>query len=274
MSLFLFTMNEYEFPAPQADAPNLPDDTANVESNEAEQSAEETQETTSQELTRADLEQLLAERDAVWQQRLDTAKQEAQSKADRARNVALNKANAFEKEYVPTLKAIGIALTPEQVTEAKRGIIDHEFWQTETAPPPNTGRPVEMPTSAQTARRIVSRAELEQYVTSQGVRANEINLERYAGLWSDTPGALEALQGELNAAKQRRVEQSSERNVMQQFGNTSAAAITVRGGASNPEKEMEQLLNQDPSTFPGGVMAYERRMDALDAQLRKAGKWK
>ena len=260
-------MFEPTTPDEQGEMPTPLDAAAETEPMDAQASEAQTPDTP-QALTRAELDKLLAARDAQWQARLDEAKREARSQADRARNVALNKAKAFEADYAPALKEMGIELTPEQVTQAKTTIINREFWQPDPEP---TSAPTP-PTQA----KIVSRDEVAQYVQAQGINPNQFPIEKFAGLRSDTPGALEALMAEINAAKTRRTTPNGsgpERQVMQQFANT-AAGTKGTPSAGNPERHMENLLNQDPSAYPGGVMAYERRMNALTEQLQKTGKWK
>lgn len=190
----------------------------------------ETQETqpaeTPQPLTRAELDELLAQRDALWQSRLDEAKKESQSRADRARNVALNKANAFERDYAPVLQAMGMNLTPEQVATAKQEIINREFWQPEQAPtqPQPSAQPQQV--------HIVSRDEIAQYVQQQGVDVSNFPIEKFAGLPSNAPGALESLQAEISAAKTRKTTPAAQ--VVQQFGNTGRATPTQVRAAADP----------------------------------------
>lgn len=178
-------------------------------------------------LTRAELDELLAQRDAQWQARLEDVQKQSIAKSDRARNIALNKANAFEKDYAPTLKRIGVELTEEQIRATKTAIIDNEFWGSDPEPPPQAPMP-----------HIVTREEIAAYVRAQGVAEQDFNIEKFAGLRSDAAGADQALQAELAAARKRQAARSqppsAESQVVQQFGNTAPTAASGARASTDP----------------------------------------
>ncbi len=221
------------------------------------------------------------EYDAQQQARLQEVLRLAQAKSDKARETAIRKANAFEHEYVAKMKEAGIELTPEQIQAVKQNVINAEFWSPNNATDAAQFYAQQMaamyaPQHVQPqgdGRRLVSRAELAAYVRSQGLAENEVNLDRYAGLYNDTPGAREAFLADVQAAKNRRAQNSEAGRVVQQFGGTA----TPSGRSGKPydaEKEMERLHAQDPSTYPGGVREYEKRMEQLESELVSSGKWK
>lgn len=185
-------------------------------------------------LTRAELDELLAQRDAQWQARLEDVQKQSIAKSDRARNIALNKANAFEKDYAPTLKRIGVELTDEQIRAAKTAIIDNEFWGSDPEPPPQTP----MPPPQTPMPHIVTREEIVAYVRAQGVAEQDFNIGKFAGLRSDDAGAGQALQAELDAARKRQAarsqQPSAESQVVQQFGNTAPTAASGARASTDP----------------------------------------
>lgn len=131
--------------------------------------------------------------------------------------------------------------------------------------------------AAPTNAPIVPRATIVNYLQGQGLAPTDIETisGRFAGL-PDTPQNAQAFMAEVTAAQQRRTPAapSQEQRVVQQFGGTAAPAARAAGAPSDPQKEMERLLNTDPTKYPGGVNAYEQRLDLVDKQIEKSGGYK
>lgn len=250
-----------------------------VESLDAETNGDETQSgvvqpQAPQYLSREDLQAYLAERDAQWEQRLAQVQREAQVKADKARDNAVRKANAFETEYAEPLAAAGVEMTPDQIKAAKREIIDRNFW---TNAPEPTAPPTMQYQPAPQQPQVATRESIATFLQVQGVDPSRINIDKYVGRTSDDPVYAPQFWQEIRNA-QSPVTNSTQApsqaaNVVRQFGNT-APPSAVGSTPADPEKEYNRLAAlPDPNDYEGGIMAYQRRLAKLELDLKRQKKW-
>lgn len=224
------------------------------------------------------LAERLTDLDTHVERRIQSELQKRKNRADKqlAEERRTIERLAQRSGWTPEEKAKQLAAAEQEAAQYRN------VWQQEEESP--TPPPSPTPhAQADPFTHLVSRAELVEYLQAQGVSAGQFPVEQFVGMRRDAPGAHESFMAEVQQALAAgssiaRASQSTPKppseaaKVVQQFGGTAAPAQRA-GAPQDSEKEIQRLLNTDPSTYDGGTMAYERRLEQLESQLRRSGKW-
>ena len=235
-------------------------------------------------LSRADFEKWQAETDARWQARLNDVVRQSQAKADKARDTAIRKANAFEQEYVDALKASGVELEPDQVATIKKNIIEREFWNPAATAANEPTSPNPNPASMPAPSGVVTRDELVQYLQTQGLDASAVDLSKYenqprgsaeldAMLLEDVTVAKAAQIQKRKAQKQQQAQAAQVSQVKEQFGTLAVGVGGQAAAGYDPVEELNKMNRADPPSDPREMQAWLARREKIKAEVKASGRW-
>ena len=174
------------------------------------------------------------------------------------------------------LKAAGVELEPDTIKGISERIREQEFWQDQ----PDTTAATEATPNTVTYDTLVN------YVVSQGLRPNSIDLTNYVGKdKSDPIGAKFYQEGAAAVNKQKEdakqaelaARQSAAKKVVgtkNNFGGTATPKQTP-GNSGTPEsleQEMIKLLKQSTSD-PAQRIKNAQRRNEIENELRSLGRW-
>lgn len=211
--------------------------------------------------------QIASELRSEFSQQLETVKAQAQSFADRKRNEAIRKAKLVD-EMSQTL-----GLDAEQVSAAKRAIIESTFYADEPEPTPQIPQPqMRAPTSEEWEASIIKAAKEQGFSRrdpelmaildeAEQIKANDPQAREKWNALVDKQRLAKAKRKDAEALHAAKVAEAQKQKAEIDASGGLGAASTS-GAPLDKEKELQRLLN-NPPTDPRLMRAYQEKLAEL-----------